>query len=76
MPHHDTELDRLRDDEHREEWALQRAERELEVEARRLTRRLDDLRQSQRSTARDLAAAYRHEHFGRDPLPRISARVT
>jgi hypothetical protein len=73
MPHDDAELDRLRDNEHREEWALQRAERELEVEARRLTRRLDDLRQHQRSAAHDLAAAYRHEHFGWDPPPR-SAR--
>jgi hypothetical protein len=76
MPHHDIELERLRDKEHREEWALQRAERALDVDLRRLAHRLDDLRLHQRSTACDLAAAYRHEHFGQDPPPRISARAT
>jgi hypothetical protein len=75
MPH-DTELDRLRDNEHREEMALQRAERALEVDARQLAHRLDDLRLHQRSAACELAAAYRHEHFGQDPPPRISARAT
>jgi hypothetical protein len=45
MPHDDTELERLRDNEHRE-------------------------------PACDLAAAYRHEYFGQDPPPRISARAT
>jgi hypothetical protein len=76
MPHDDTELDRLRDNVHREEWALQRAESALEVDAQWLAHRLDDLRLHQRSTAHDLAAAYRHEHFGHDPPPRISARAT
>jgi hypothetical protein len=76
VPHDDIELERLRDNEHREEWALQRAERALDVDLRRLAHRLDDLRLHQRSTASDLAAAYRHEHFGQDPPPRISARAT
>jgi hypothetical protein len=76
MPHDDTELERLRDNEHREEWALQRAGRALEVDVRRLAHRLDDLRLHQRSTACDLAAAYRHEYFGQDPPPGISARAT
>jgi hypothetical protein len=76
MPYDDTELDCLRDNEHREEWGLQRAEGALEAEARWLAHRLDDLRLDEEATARDLAAAYRHEHFGQDPPPPISSRAT
>jgi hypothetical protein len=76
MAYDDRELDRLRDNEHREEWGLQRAERALEADARRLAHRLDDLRRDEEATARDLTAAYRHGHFGQGPPPRISARAT
>ena len=76
MSDDEREFDRLRDDVNRQEFGLRRVERALDVDARRLAHRLDDLRLHQRSTAHDLAAAYRHEHFGQDPPPRISARAT
>ena len=76
MRRNNTELGRLRDTEHREEEALHGLVRALEADARRLARRLDDLRLDEEATARHLAAAYRHDHFGQDPPPRISARPT
>jgi hypothetical protein len=72
----DTELDRLRDNENREEEALQHLVRSLEADARRLAHRLDDLHLDEEATGRDLTAAYRHDHFGQDPPPRLSARAT
>jgi hypothetical protein len=64
------ELDRLRDETHRGEFALRRAESKLAAEERVLERRLDDLRLEEECTAEGLAADYRRQHWHKDPPPR------
>jgi hypothetical protein len=70
MRDHDQELDRLRDRENRNQFALRRTERRLEVEEHALERRLDDLRETEERSAQALADGYRREHWGKAPPPR------
>jgi hypothetical protein len=70
MTRDEQELDRLRDEENREEFALRRAERKLVVDERVLERGLDALRLEEERTAGELQEDYRRQHWHKDPPPR------
>jgi hypothetical protein len=65
----DQELDRLRDEERRRQFALRRQERMLVAEERGLARRLDAFRLEADRVAGLLAEDYRLQHWHKDPPP-------
>jgi hypothetical protein len=67
MTRDEQELDRLRDEENREEYALRREERVLAAEERVLERGLDALRLDEERTAGALVEDYRRQHWHKDP---------
>jgi hypothetical protein len=69
MTDEDPELDRLRDEENRGEFAVRREERKLEAEERKLELGLDALRSEEERTAGELAAGYRRQHWHKGPPP-------
>ena len=63
----DREVDRLRDDEDRERYAIRRLEERLAREEKELEDKLDGLGDDERRAEHDIEAEFRDEHFGRDP---------
>ena len=60
-------LSELRDEEHRERYAIRREERRMAREARRLQRGLAAFDADEERAERAIEGEWRAEHFGRDP---------
>jgi hypothetical protein len=60
-------LSKLRDDEHRQLFAIRRRERGMAREARRLERELATLGGDEARAERLIEEEWRREHFGREP---------
>ena len=61
------ELARLHDEEHRDEFALRRAERRMAAQERELEREMEVLEQDEERAERDIEDELRREHMGHDP---------
>jgi hypothetical protein len=58
---------RLRDEENRQEFAISKAEREMEAEERQLEREADECAEGEANAKRKIEAEWRMEHWGRQP---------
>ena len=58
---------RLRDEEHRLEFAVRKGEREMDAVERALERRLREFEHDEAETKRSLEAELRHAHLGHEP---------
>jgi hypothetical protein len=61
------EMARLRDEEHRLEFAVRKSEREMDAVERALERRLREFEHDEADTKRSLESELRRAHLGREP---------
>ena len=61
------ELARLRNEEHRLEFAVRKSARDMDAVERTLERRLREFEHDEAETKRALEAEFRREHLGREP---------
>ena len=61
------ELARLRNEEHRLEFAVRKSAREMDAVERTLERRLREFERDERATKQSIEAEWRREHAGREP---------
>ena len=61
------EAARLRDEEHRAEFAIRRDEERMAAEARQLAREMKDFEDAEQQVEREIEGELRKEHWGLEP---------